>query len=267
MFEVDKLITKIDFDNETLTLVTRKECVEALGCTSIAMFVDACLLAGSSLLPTLPPLESDPTRPPRIKAAADLLKQRGANGNSICLQYQQEGLIPESYVNRYRQAFTSVKHHVVMKPDGEITTLDFANAPSDLNAVMGQRLPDELFAYMSRGIIGTQVPQWRSQDQIIERPPLDGGESTTYQRVVSDGLLPMRTTTMEVISYSLNRFYHKQNVNVSCWYDGTTRVLDLRGSSDPRVGIANWNVRLEQMGERGSRLEVRFFPYRYFYVC
>lgn len=262
MFEVDKLITKIDFERSEITVVTRKECVEALGCTSIGMFIDACLLAGSSFLPTLPPLENEMSpipKPPRIRAAADLLKQRNSNGNAICLQFQQDDAAMQAlnYVEMYRKASSSIKQHVVMRPNGDIETLDAGNASFDVHEFMGQRLPEELFAYLSRGIIGTQVPQWRSSGEMVEHPPLDGGDSPAYQKLVRDSILPLRSSALALLSYSLHRFYQHNDITLRCWFDnGEHKKLGILDASDPKTDIAAWNVRLDQISEKASKLEV-----------
>lgn len=262
MFEVDKLITKIDFDRAEFTFVTRKDCIEALGCSSSSMFVDACLLAGSSFLPTFPMLENEmlqTPKAPKIKAAADLLKQRNVSAVSVCMQFEQDdpSFGAQSYVDRYRKASSCIKQHVVMRPNGDIVTLDSDNAPFDVHAFMGQRLPNELFAYLSRGIIGPQVPQWRSSGEIVERPPLDGGESPAYHKLVQDSLRPMRATTVALLSRSLHHYYHKQDVTLRCWFDaGERKPLGSSSITDPTSEIASWNVRLEQIGERANKLEV-----------
>ena len=224
------------------------------------MFVDACLLAGSSFLSTLPPLENDVSslpKLPKIQAAAELLKQRKADGNTICLQYRQEDAVTDAYIEKYRKALSSVKHHVILRPNGDIGMLDFANVPSDGYKFMGQRLPDELFTYMSRGIIGPEVSQWRSSNELVERPPLDGGDSVAYQRLVSSGLMPLRTTTLELLSHSIHRFYSTTDLSVRHWFDDSERKLTMRGSTDPNSELAAWNVRLEQIGEGAYKLEVR----------
>ncbi|KAG9682924.1 PIN domain-like protein, partial [Aureobasidium melanogenum] len=114
MYEIDQLITKLDFEQAQFSWVTRRECMEALGAPSTAMFVDACLLSGCSILPTLPQLENDMTaspRTPKIRAAADLLKRSQTNGNALCLQYQDDpAMIALNYLDRYRKASLYIKH-------------------------------------------------------------------------------------------------------------------------------------------------------------
>jgi hypothetical protein len=213
MYEIDQLITKLDFEQAQFSWVTRRECIEALGATSTAMFVDACLLSGCSILPTLPQLENDlsTSRVLKIKAAADLLKRTQTNGNSLCLQYQDDpAMIAMNYLDRYRKASLYIKHYVCIRPNGKIESVDGASAPSDLNNIMGHRLPEEAFAYLSRGVISPEVLSWIASNEITERPPFDGGEADVYRRLVSDGLTPMRTSALSLLTYSFARFYqHK----------------------------------------------------------
>ena len=260
MFEIDQLITKLDFDQLQFSWTTRRECMEALGVTSTSMFVDACLLAGCSFLPSLPHLDNDmapPPRAPKIRAAADLLKRGPPNGNALCMQYQDDpNMVTLNYVDRYRKASLYIKHFVCIRSNGSIESVDSASAPGDLHTVLGNRLPEEVFGYLSRGIIGAEVLNWRASGTIIERPPLDGGDAEAYQRLVSNGLTPLRTTALSLLSYSLHRFYQHNNVTLRCWFDrGESKVISISDASDPKSTISSWNVRLDQITAKASKLE------------
>lgn len=261
IFEAQQVITKLDFEQKQFTWVTRQECIDALG-VSPSMFVDACLLAGSSTLQTLPQLENDtspPPRAPKIKAAAELLKRLGPTGNSLCLHYQDDPVMQSlDYIDRYRKASLSIKHHVVLRPSGIVETLNSDSAPGDVHALMGQRLPDELFAYLSRGTVGPQVLNWRASGEIIERPPLDGGEADTYQKLVRNGLVPLRATALSLLSNSLHRFYQHNDITLRCWFDaGEPKKLNISDVADPKAAISAWNVRLAQISDKANKLEVR----------
>ncbi|GAB7354163.1 hypothetical protein MBLNU459_g4718t2 [Dothideomycetes sp. NU459] len=260
MFDIEQVITKLDFEQKQFTWVTRRECIEGLGLTSPSMFADACLLAGSSILPTLPQLENDTTPPPRaakIKAAAELLKRLGPTGNAICLHYQDDPLMQSlNYPERYRKAFLSIKHHVVLRLDGTVETLNSDSAPGDVHALMGQRLPDELFGYLSTGAIGPQVLNWRASGEIVERPPLDGGEADSYQKLVRNGLVPLHAAALSLLSNSLHRFYQHNDITLRCWFDnGDARKLNINDVADPKIAISGWNVRSAQIGEQATKLE------------
>jgi len=260
MYEIDQLITKLDFEQAQFSWVTRRECIEALGATSTAMFVDACLLSGCSILPTLPQLENDltaSTRAPKIRAAADLLKRTQTNGNTLCLQYQDDpAMIATNYLDRYRKASLYIKHYVCIRPNGKIESVDGASAPSDLNNIMGNRLPEEAFAYLSRGVIGPEVLSWIASNEITERPPLDGGEADVYRQLVSQELTPLRTAALSLLTYSLARFYQHKQIHLRCWFNPSApKTLNVAETSDPKTTISGWNVRLEQITAKATKLE------------
>lgn len=260
MFEIDQLITELDFEKAQFSWITRRECIEALGVTSTSMFVDTCLLAGCSFLPTLPQLENDLTgspKGPRIRAAADLLKRGQINGNALCLQYRDDpAMVALDYLNRYQKASLYVKHYVCIRPNGKIETADVASAPSDLNNIMGHRLPEEAFAYLSRGVIGSDVLCWIASNEIIERPPLDGGDADAYRRLVSDGLTPLRTSALSLLSYSAHRFYQHNPIALRCWFNpAAPKKLNVSDTTDPRSTISGWNVRLDQIEAKANKLE------------
>lgn len=262
MFEAQQVITKLDFEQRQFTWVTRQECIDSLGLSSPNMFVDACLLAGSSMLPTLPQLDNDSTPPPRapkIKAAAELLKRLGPTGNSLCLHYQDDPLMQSlDYIDRYRKASLSIKHHVVLRLSGTVETLNSDTAPGDVHAFMGQRLPDELYAYLSCGTIGPQVLNWRASGEIVERPPIDGGEADAYQKLVRNSLIPLRATTLSLFSQTLHRFYQHNDITLRCWFDnGETKKMNINDVADPKAAISAWNVRLAQISDKANKLEVR----------
>jgi hypothetical protein len=259
MYEIDQLITKLDFEQAQFSWVTRRECIEALGATSTAMFVDACLLSGCSILPTLPQLENDLTasRAPKIRAAADLLKRTQTNGNALCLQYQDDpAMMAMNYLDRYRKASLYIKHYVCIRPNGKIESVDGASAPSDLNNIMGHRLPEEAFAYLSRGVISPEVLSWIASNEITERPPLDGGEADVYRRLVSDGLTPLRTSALSLLAYSLARFYQHKPIYLRCWFNPSApKTLNVADTSDPKTTLSGWNVRLDQITAKATKLE------------
>jgi len=163
-----------------------------------------------------------------------------------------------NYHDLYRRAFMSVKHHVIMTADGTVEPLQ-PLAVDDAHAFIGHRLPDEIYFYQSRGIIGSRVLSWRASGEVIEPPPLDGGESITYQMLVRDQLVPQRLQTLSLLSYSLARFYQHNNVALRCWFDlNQSKILSVSDSTDPKTPIADWNVRLDAITARASALKVRY---------
>lgn len=251
MFEIERVVINLDFDRLTFSWVTRRSCIEALAVGSTSLFVDACLLAGSSFLPTLPQLDIEPSPPPKapkIRAAADLIKRLGSfNGNAICLQYQDDPIMQSlNYVDLYHRAYLTIRNHVVIMIDGKVEPLNIDIAPSDVHEFIGQRLPDELYFYHTRGIIGPRILNWRTTGEVLETPPLDGGLSVTYQKLVREQLLPLRQTCLALLSYSLHRFYSHREVNLRCWFNEQGKTISIADVADPKTPLADWNVHIDK---------------------
>ncbi|KAF4553819.1 putative temperature dependent protein affecting M2 dsRNA replication [Elsinoe fawcettii] len=271
-FNTQRLILDIDFEKKNFSWVTRQACIDNLAGGNIGLFNDASLLAGSNLLQVLPQLDNDatPARSPKIKAAADLLKRMNMGGNTICLQYQDEPLNRQfDYLENYRKALMSLQHHVITTFEGEMVTLNKESAPNDVHAFIGQRLPDEIYCYVSRGAIGTRVLSWRTSGQIVEKPPVDGGASITYQTLIRDKIVPQRVRSLALLSQSLHRFYQHNDVSLRLFFgaqDGQGRKLNVNdGGADIKASVASWHVPKDTISSRLKALKVNE-PSLYFAV-
>ncbi|POG64340.1 hypothetical protein GLOIN_2v1676459 [Rhizophagus irregularis DAOM 181602=DAOM 197198] len=49
---------------------------------------------------------------------------------------------------------------MVLTDDGKIEPLNVENAPTDIHDVIGYRLPDEIYYYLSKGLMSPQVWQY-----------------------------------------------------------------------------------------------------------
>ncbi|KAI9713517.1 MAG: hypothetical protein M1820_000899 [Bogoriella megaspora] len=263
LFDVDKIITKIqlpkgDHEDRTrllpaeFTWLKRRTCLESLGNIPSDVFIDACMLSGSAFLPTLPQLENSSRKPTRIKAALDLMNNFGRSGIAVCLHYQDEPALQQiGYLDRYRKSRVAIKHHVVLTKEGRIELLDQRSAPGDVWEFMGQRLPDEVYAYLSRGLISPRVLGWRTMGEIEQGPPLDNGESEHYQRFVREQIVPLRVAALSLLSHHLHRFYLYTDVNLRVWFDRSkTTSLSMREMEDPRPILSTWHVKSDNLKNR-----------------
>jgi hypothetical protein len=249
LYDVPEVITSLNFQVNDLTWVRRQSCLADLGSIHPEVFVDACLLAGTSFLPTFPPLKSGARR---LKAAVDLIMgTTGKTGYVVCLQYQDEpaGQYPDEpsgrvYLDKYMRAKLSVKHHVVMTKDGKVEPFNAESAPGDIHEFISNRLPDEFYYYLSRGVIGPRVLNWMVSGQIFIAPPLDLGESPDYQHLIKDQLNPIRSTTLKLLASANHRFYQHSKYTVRCWFEPTRELspFEIKDIEDPGDKVYKWNV-------------------------
>lgn len=232
------------------------------------MFVDACMLSGTSFFPTFPTLDGGHHRKqPKIRGAMDLMMGLGRSGISVCLHYQDDPqLRSTSYLDKYRRNRLAIKHHIILTKDGKVEPLNAELAPGDIHEFIGQRLPDELYFYLSKGLIGPKVLNWRTSGEIIEQPSLDGGEWEDYRVLIRDLLTPLRISTISLLSRSLHHYYQHKDVSLRCYFDRASRKpVSTTDAADERPIIRGWAVKWDiiQSSQAFSKVAISF---RYLYI-
>lgn len=215
---MEKVISSYNTSKGTFSWISKIYILTDLPATN-EQFIDACLLAGSDLCTTFPPLEGGPQP---LKAALELL-QRYRNVTNVVNAEQQNPALQKAiqnsgYLDKYYRARAAVKHHVIMTDDGKVEPLEVADAPSDVHEFIGQRFPEELYFYLSRGVIGPQVPNMLASGELIEMAPLDNGESEEYQKFL-ESLVPIRIQALSLLAQPLHRFWQNKDVSVYYWFD------------------------------------------------
>jgi hypothetical protein len=246
LYDVSEVITSWDFKASEFTWV-RKEKVLKHFSVSSDVFVDACLLAGCTLLPPLPQLDNQQLQQQhmRMKKAVDMIVNLGqGSGYNVCAHYQDDPVFHRSgYLDRYKRARLAVKHHPVLLSDGRVDPLESKRVPNDVIEIIGQRLSEELYFYVSKGILGPRILNWRTSGEILEPPPLDGGESSEYRGLVRDQLTEVRTSAIALLSYSLHRVYQHKGLNLRCWFDkDSPKVINMKDIENPVPHTSKWNV-------------------------
>ncbi|KAL2011533.1 hypothetical protein VTN00DRAFT_4251 [Thermoascus crustaceus] len=259
LYDIDKIITKIDMEQSQFYWITKQACQEELGRLSNDQFIDFCLLLGSQYLRTFPPFEN-PAFPGKMVNIRDALGMFNASGRSainLCAQFEEDRRVQElQYLDRYKRAFMTVKHHVLMEVDGKVAPIDPDHAPSDMHELIGQRLPEELYFYMSRGILGPNIPNYLTSGEVYVPLPLGAEDSEIYRQLVGDLLTPLRTQAICLLSNSLHRFYQTKVINVRTWYDEKSdRSINLKTLPSVKETIQAWKIRGEQFPESVKKLQ------------
>lgn len=234
---------------DTFVWVRRQKCIASLGNVSADAFVDSCLLAGCDLNPQLPQLDLPPNRKdPKIKSAANLVMNIGrGTGNGVCLYYGDDvANRMQEYTEVFRRAKLTVKHSVVLTVNGKVEPLDVEHAPGAIHESIGQRLPDELYGYFSRGIIGPRVLNWRASSEFLMHPPLDGGESREYRELVRTQLTNIQMLAIGLLSSTLHYYYQRTDIEKRVWFDKEHPqkivVKDEYDNDATKAKIDSWNV-------------------------
>ena len=211
MFGAEKMVVDIDFDTKSFRWTTADLVRTKLG-LSQDQLVDLCLLSGLTLLPSLAETEGTTTATP-IEGARALLARANGDGYGACMQAKND-----DYTALYKKAKVAVRHMPVIKVGGKLEPLNVREAFGDLHDCIGRRLPEEVIYYATRGVASPRLLGSRTQMEMFELPPLDGGSSQTYRQLVQQKLLPLHTQALAVLSHRLHRYYHNQDVKLVCWF-------------------------------------------------
>lgn len=260
LFGVDKLITRIDLKPATFFWITRQTLQEELGRLSNDQFVDFCLLLGSSFLRPFPLFEnpSIPGKPLNIRDSLTMFNVAGRNALALCAQFEDDRRVQDlQYTDRYKRAFLAVKHHVFMDVEGRVEPMDAENIPSDVHELISQRLPDELYFYLSKGILSAKIPNYLTSGEVLVSLPLGAEDTTIYRRTVSDVLNPIRAQSIGLLSNSMHRFYQNKVINVRTWYDERSdKLINLRFLPSVKDAVQSWKLSSQALPESVRNLQV-----------
>ncbi|KAJ9352489.1 hypothetical protein DTO280E4_7828 [Paecilomyces variotii] len=259
LYDVDKLITRIDMEPSQFYWITKQACQDELGRLTNDQFVDFALLLGSQYLRTFP-LFDNPTYPGKtmnIRDALAMFTAAGRNAVALCSQFEEDRRVQDlQYLDRFKRASMTVRHHVFTDIDGKVGPMDPDYAPSDMHELIGQRLPEELYFYLSKGILGSHVPNYLTSGEVLVSLPLGAEDSEIYRHLVGDLLTPIRTQAICLLSNSLHRFYQTKVINVRTWFDEKSdRSVNLKTLPSIKETIQSWRINSEQFPESVKKLQ------------
>lgn len=234
LFGASRVITAFDFESQSFSWVERSKCLAKLAMNE-DQFIDFCLLSGLTILALPTELENVPNP---IQGARELAGRAGTMGFAAYATLNKE------FMELFKKARTAVKHSVIITGSGEVTLTRNDTAAGDMHDVIGQRLPDEIYYYLSRGVVGSRVLNWRTRGELFEIAPLDGGSSSAYQQLVTQKLAPLRTRTMALINPMLHRYYQKKDVDLIAWHNESSKqALGVPDASSPLQSANRWRVK------------------------
>lgn len=219
----DHVIRYIDWDAANFTAISKKSIIRTLGVTE-PLFIDALLMAGTTFLPTFPPLKEPQItarQPPSVQDAVNMLRTSEKSVANACNSFND--ILSKSrdpnWLQKYRKARMSIDHFIYIDESGEIKVYNFDTLTRDNWEYLGYQLPAELFHYLNTGLIGARMLSWISHGQIVVYPTLDGVKSEEYKRLVTNQLMPLRESALSLLLPRLHRGIQYKPITVKVWYD------------------------------------------------
>lgn len=173
-----------------------------------------------------------------------MLVQNSGNVSRLCSQYPAPSP-KEAWLDRYKQVIATIKHHVVITVDGDVESIDKETSPSDIHLCIGLRLPEELFAYLSSGLIGTRVLNWLTRGEIQVPTPLAGAGADVCRQFSRSYMNSLRQQAVCLPTEQLHRYYQRAEFKTTFWFDrgieDKVKPIDLNPS--PKSLVSKWHVR------------------------
>ncbi|KAG6899698.1 hypothetical protein C0993_007858 [Termitomyces sp. T159_Od127] len=176
-----------------------------------------------------------------LKATVDMVRYYKSGHAAVTIYADHPAVKAIQYADHYARIRSMIKCSLILSSEGTVQPLPLAlggsaighpnhhlhhtaaDIPQDLHEIFTHRLPDEIYFYLSRGLLSPQVLVWLTMGQIVENPPLDNGETTEYKRfvkeVITDGETGPRATTLALISSISNPFWANRKVQGYFWFE------------------------------------------------
>ena len=282
---MDKLITSFDLTsaNPSFTFVSKRNILTDLG-LSEDQFLDIGILVGFDLAQPFPPTVHEQA----VKQTIDMVKYYKTGQAAVTAFAEQPQIKSIQYPEQYARTRAMVKYSLVLTSEGTVQPLPIASpnpphgagghsnhhhptpgdVPTDLHDVFTHRLPDEIYFYLSRGLLGPQALVWLTSGQIVENPPLDNGETTEYRRfvreVITEGATGPRATALVLISSVCNPFWNKKSVGAHLWFEqgSTPKFISLSQPQTVQLAerVSGWTVPYAIVEEELRRQNVSLDP-------
>lgn len=258
LFDIDRLITKIDLESSQFEWISKQTCLEEFGRLTNEAFVDFGLMLGSRFLPTFPPFETY-GKGVNVRDALNMFNAAGRNALALCTQFEEDRRVQElQYLDRYKRAYMAVKHHVYTDIDGRVGPMDPDNAPSDVHELIGQRLPEELYFYLFKGVLGPKVPNYLTSGEVVVPLPLGVEDSAIYRQLAGESLMPLRTQALCLLSNCLHRFYVTKVIHPRLWFEEyPDQTINLKALPSVKETIQHWKISRDLLPESLKNAQVR----------
>ncbi|KAI1319362.1 hypothetical protein EDD11_004228 [Mortierella claussenii] len=241
MFDVDRVLTQIDFAKQTFQVISKKGVLQDM-MLSDDQFLDLCILAGVDHCPTFPPFSVEGAF--AYKSVHELQQHR-TGFNAVKAYADSPQVVKSNYVDLFCRMRCAMRHHPILTDEGVVEPMNLAQAPNDIHEFIGYRLPVEVYYYLSRGVITDATLNTLLCGFGAEFSPLCNGETKEYRAFLAGDIIKMKAQTMALIKSQLHSFFHDRKVAILHWYEnnslaGSEHVLKAEAAPVSVDAISNW---------------------------
>lgn len=234
-----------------------------------------------STFSTLPPMpKHNPVSPfqqmTQFKYALDLMYQYKSFNNDTNLYNYVSAFNDEALLQTYLKGNAAVKYMPVMDQNGDVGLYisdmaqlqSFASlnvfqedlndvsdngntigerdkicVPNEVHEVVSQRLPSEIYFYLSIGLLPTRILEAITLNELHIRPPLEGGQSEGYKKLVLSNFADNAfDAQLNLVTQLLARYYQVKRVPVKYWFSEEPHFLNSRRSIPLSTDLTRFKI-------------------------
>jgi hypothetical protein len=156
VYNVERIITNIDFFRKQFTWVNKSMVLNDLKMTATQFLDFGLLLGGIESLPTFP-LLSEPLVPFSFSHVYEYFMEFKSAPQILQFHASHPIMSSTDYADQFARMKACVQHHLVLTSDGIIEPLAKETAPSDLHFIFGMLFDDFIPFLISFDILSPQV--------------------------------------------------------------------------------------------------------------
>ena len=226
LYDVDYLITYIDFQRKTFGMLNKSK-VLAAARISPDQFMDASLLAGFEYINTFAPLlESTISTGFNFQAALDMVRTHGNGFKAIQSYATHPSVAKAGYLDLFCRTRCMVNNHLVLNDNGQIQPLNVDQAPNDLHELIGPRLPEDYYFYLMQGLMSPTVLNFLTAGVTAIPAPLCNGDNVELQKFIKcKELTAMYQVALDLIRGPLHDHLKNKLISFVYWFAPTQEVV------------------------------------------
>lgn len=247
------LITNINFERDVAYGLIRSDLIRKLG-VSEETFIDSLLMTGTSFLPTFPVLKDQSITTEQaysVQTAIGMYRGAGHSIQALCNTFDKDiERLDSEWKTKFLKAKMILRHPIALHKGGEIVVANYDSLTQDNFEYLGLSIPQELYHYMCAGTLRLRIISQLSSLMSFVFPPLAGGDSTEYKRLVGEQLTKIREQGLALIvgqamNGRLARAFQFKKVEMVFYTDEIPKVmLDHMGFTPrPQDIVKTWSVR------------------------
>lgn len=243
---VEKVIVHVDFTKASLfTWVLKSQLLYGMG-VSHEQFVEACILVGCQVNPMVFPIiqqqlmggQAAPST--AIKIALSIIMNSPSTYAAIASFAEHSS---PSYVERFQKAYAAIQFQPVVKESGKVEPVTAEeDTPGNIHEFIGQRLPDEIYFYLQRGLVSAELLNVLTSGLFVEVAPLDGGANLQYRRFVQHLHANLYPKCLSLLSQTLHRYYQHKPIKTVQWFEPTRELSFAKVSQPIYYQVSSWKV-------------------------